>query len=376
VKRFVVLLFAILAVGALYAVAPSVAAAGEGTATPVVPGGDLPAATAQAGAAAAARDAVPTTLSLSAQGAAVTYGEPVQLQGVLSAQGIPLLPAVTITISVQAAGEPGFTPVGSAAVAPDGSFSFSQTPQHSAVYRADYGGDAALGLAAAAPADCSVQVRPLVRLIVPATAWLGEQATLKGTVEPAYPEGTQITLQYSSGSTWQTLATAALDGQSAFSFAWTPTTAASLKVRALAPADAANAAGASAEHAVLARDPNPHHVPASLAKCIVIDHSEFRVYYYEHGHIVRDFPAVLGKPSTPTPYGRFRVYQKVPHPGGPNGADYLKYDGIIGVHGTDAPQLLKDFPRAFSHGCARLYNKDILWLYPRIPVGTPVWCVR
>jgi lipoprotein-anchoring transpeptidase ErfK/SrfK len=231
-------------------------------------------------------------------------------------------------------------------------------------------------LAPASPADCSVQVRSVVKLTAPATAWLGEQATLKGTVAPASPAGTQVTLQYRSGATWQTLATAPLDDQSAFSVAWTPTAAAKLKVRALAPAGAANAAGASAEHAVLARDPDPHHVPVTLAKCVVIDHSEFRVYYYEHGHIVRDFPSVLGKRSTPTPYGRFKVYQKVPHPGGPNGADYLKYDGIIGIHGTNAPQLLRDFPRAFSHGCARLYNKDILWLYPRVPVGTPVWCVR
>jgi len=376
VKRFVVLLIAIMALAALCAVAPSVAAAEDGVATPAAQGADLPAGTTPAGAAAAPRDTAPTALSLSAQGAAVTCGEPVQLQGVLSVQGVPLLPALTVTISAQAAGEPGFTPIGSATVAPDGSFSFSQTPQHSVVYRADYAGDAGLGLAAASPADCSVQVRPVVKLIAPATAWLREQATLKGTVTPAYPAGTQVTLQYRSGSVWQTLAVVTLNDQSAFSFAWTPTAAASLKVRALTPADAANAAGASAEQAVLARDPDPHHVPVSLAKCIVIDHSEFRVYYYEHGHIVRDFPAVLGKPSTPTPYGHFKVYQKVPHPGGPNGADYLKYDGIIGVHGTDAPQLLRDFPRAFSHGCARLYNTDILWLYPRIPVGTPVWCVR
>jgi lipoprotein-anchoring transpeptidase ErfK/SrfK len=365
-----------MALGALCAVAPSVAAAEEGNAASVAPGSDLPAATAGAEAAAATRDAVPTTLSLSAQAAAVTYGQAAQLQGVLSAQSVPLLPAVSVTISAQAAGEAGFTPIGSVAVAPDGSFVFAQTPQHTTVYRAEYAGDAGLGLAAATPADCSVQVRAIVKLSVPATAWLGQQATLKGSVAPALPAGALVTLQYRSGATWQTLATAPLDDKSAFSYAWTPTAAAKLKVRALAPAGAANAAGASAEHAVLARDPDPHHVPATLAKCIVIDHSEFRVYYYEHGHIVRDFPAVLGKPSTPTPYGHFKVYQKVPHPWGPNGAYYLKYDGIIGVHGTNAPQLLRDFPRAFSHGCARLYNRDITWLYARIPVGTPVWCVR
>ena len=387
-KRFIALLFAAIAVAAVCAVAPAVAAAENATASAAQATGSVPRpadsvsqATDQAAAAgradtAAARDAAPTTLSLGAQAAAVTYGETVHLQGLLSAQGVPLFPAITVSISAQEAGDAGFTPIGTAAVAPDGSFGFSYAPQHSTLYRVEYPGDAGLGLAAAAPADCAVQVRSVVKLKAPVTAWLGEAVTLTGTVSPAYPAGVQVTLQYRTGSTWQTLATTPVDDRSAVSVAWTPTAAAKLKVRALAPADSGNATGASAEHAMLARDPDPHHVPVSLAKCIVIDHSEFRVYYYEHGHIVRDFPAVLGKPSTPTPYGHFRVCMKVPHPGGPNGAYYLKYHGIIGIHGTNAPQLLRHFPRPYSHGCARLYNRDITWLYARVPVGTPVWCVR
>jgi lipoprotein-anchoring transpeptidase ErfK/SrfK len=55
---------------------------------------------------------------------------------------------------------------------------------------------------------------------------------------------------------------------------------------------------------------------------------------------------------------------------------YLGYVGIIGIHGTDQPQLLQRFPRAYSHGCTRLYNRDITWLYRRCPVGTRVWSVR
>jgi lipoprotein-anchoring transpeptidase ErfK/SrfK len=54
----------------------------------------------------------------------------------------------------------------------------------------------------------------------------------------------------------------------------------------------------------------------------------------------------------------------------------MKYSGIIGIHGTNAPQLLSRFPRAFSHGCTRLHNRDITWQYFRCPIGTPVWNVR
>jgi len=43
--------------------------------------------------------------------------------------------------------------------------------------------------------------------------------------------------------------------------------------------------------------------------------------------------------------------------------------GFIGIHGTDAPQLL---PGRVSHGCIRLRNEDILRLRKLMPVGTPV----
>ncbi|MBM3148058.1 MAG: L,D-transpeptidase, partial [Actinobacteria bacterium] len=34
------------------------------------------------------------------------------------------------------------------------------------------------------------------------------------------------------------------------------------------------------------------------------------------------------------------------------------------------------FPRAFSNGCTRLYDHNVIWLYDRVPVGTRVWNVR
>jgi lipoprotein-anchoring transpeptidase ErfK/SrfK len=43
--------------------------------------------------------------------------------------------------------------------------------------------------------------------------------------------------------------------------------------------------------------------------------------------------------------------------------------GFIGIHGTNAPQLL---PGRVSHGCIRLDNRDIIRLTALMPVGTPV----
>jgi len=39
------------------------------------------------------------------------------------------------------------------------------------------------------------------------------------------------------------------------------------------------------------------------------------------------------------------------------------------IHGTDAPWTIGT---AVSKGCIRMYNQDVLDLYPRVPIGAPV----
>jgi lipoprotein-anchoring transpeptidase ErfK/SrfK len=40
------------------------------------------------------------------------------------------------------------------------------------------------------------------------------------------------------------------------------------------------------------------------------------------------------------------------------------------LHGTDKPSSIG---QAVSHGCVRLRNEDIAYLYSIVPVGTPVF---
>jgi len=247
----------------------------------------------------------------------VTYGEQVELRGRLTFEGLPEVPPVVVSISARAAGETGFTPLGVAPVGADGSFVFAHTPERSTVYRAEFAGDEGQGLLPAEPAEVLVQVRFAVALSAPPIMWFGETAKLTGTVAPALPEGTLVSVRLLEGTAWTTVQTVPLDAQSAFSLDWVTSAAATLRFRAVVPASENYAAGISGEVVSQARDPDPHHVPVTLRRCIVIDHSEFRVYYYEYGHIVRDFPSVLGKPSTPTPLNRFRIYKKIPAPLGP-----------------------------------------------------------
>ncbi|CFX27134.1 ErfK/YbiS/YcfS/YnhG family protein (fragment) [Candidatus Filomicrobium marinum] len=78
---------------------------------------------------------------------------------------------------------------------------------------------------------------------------------------------------------------------------------------------------------------------------------------------------------TPTPQMR-RENPKLPvhvpggHPLNPLGVRALYLgSSLYRIHGTDAPWTIGT---AVSKGCIRMYNEDVLDLYPRVPVGTRV----
>jgi len=67
---------------------------------------------------------------------------------------------------------------------------------------------------------------------------------------------------------------------------------------------------------------------------------------------------------------RLPVYVPGGHPQNPMGVRALYLGAsMYRIHGTDAPWTIGT---AVSKGCIRMYNEDVLDLYPRIPVGTRV----
>lgn len=108
-----------------------------------------------------------------------------------------------------------------------------------------------------------------------------------------------------------------------------------------------------------------------------------RVTIFHDGRVIRRFRAVVGKPSTPTPRGRFFV-EEVLALGSAPGAPYAlatsarsnalqEFDGgpgQIAIHGT---RYLSGSPgSAASHGCIRLPTRAISWLAKRVGAGVPV----
>ncbi len=117
---------------------------------------------------------------------------------------------------------------------------------------------------------------------------------------------------------------------------------------------------------------------------IVVSLSARRVWTYFEGRLLESYPAVVGKPSTPTPTGDFFVEETEIMPGTAPGGPYAlalsarsnvlqDFDGgpgQIGIHGRDL--LGGTLGQAQSHGCMRLDGPAITWLAARIGPGVPV----
>ncbi|MEL7566937.1 MAG: peptidoglycan-binding protein [Dehalobacterium sp.] len=112
--------------------------------------------------------------------------------------------------------------------------------------------------------------------------------------------------------------------------------------------------------------------PVTTTKRISIDVDKKILTLTENNRIVKTYPVAVGKPETPTPLGDWTIIQKQENPGGPFGVRWMRISvpwGGYGIHGTDNPSSIG---KAASHGCVRLYNEDVIDLYNRVELGTPV----
>lgn len=103
---------------------------------------------------------------------------------------------------------------------------------------------------------------------------------------------------------------------------------------------------------------------------IVIHLKSKMLYLYRDNEAIKKYTVAIGAPSTPTPKGSFRVINRQEHPGGQYGDMWIGISAPhIGIHGTNEPALIG---KAVSHGCIRMYNKDVVELAYTVPNGTPV----
>lgn len=105
---------------------------------------------------------------------------------------------------------------------------------------------------------------------------------------------------------------------------------------------------------------------------IIVDARKLRLTLYRDGKVFRTYPVAIGEPETPTPIGEWKIIHKGGNWGGGFGVRWIGLNvpwGIYGIHGTNKPSSIGS--RA-SHGCIRMYNRNVLELYELVELGTPV----
>jgi lipoprotein-anchoring transpeptidase ErfK/SrfK len=122
---------------------------------------------------------------------------------------------------------------------------------------------------------------------------------------------------------------------------------------------------------------------ARPARRIVVSIPDRKLAVLESGKVVRVFPTAVGKPSTPSPSGAYKIVQRLTDPTwyyegkvvGPGKANPLgtRWLGLsvsgYGIHGTNSPSSIG---HNVSHGCIRMKNRDVEELFEMMSVGDAV----
>jgi len=140
------------------------------------------------------------------------------------------------------------------------------------------------------------------------------------------------------------------------------------------------------------------HFDGYSSGTVVVKTKERRLYYViGEGEAIR-YPVGVGragmawsgttsidgkyiKPALSAPESIRRDYSRLPavipsgSPANPMGAAALTLSGggQYAIHGTNNPGSVGRF---VSHGCFRMYNSDVMDLYNRVSLGTPVVVLR
>jgi len=110
----------------------------------------------------------------------------------------------------------------------------------------------------------------------------------------------------------------------------------------------------------------------STQSSLWVELDKARLTLFVKGSYAGVFNVAIGKPSTPSPFGVWRVVNKAVNPGGDFGARWLGIDapwGSYGVHGTTKPELIG---KQVSNGCVRMYNQDAIECFEHMFVGERV----
>ena len=154
------------------------------------------------------------------------------------------------------------------------------------------------------------------------------------------------------------------------------TVSAALQTPTLAPprAQAPGFAKATPAKAVLAR---------TTVHWVLVSIPDRKLALFENGRVVRIYRVAVGKTSTPSPAGEFKIVNRVSNPtyyhkgqvigagkGNPVGTRWMGLSAKgYGIHGTNQPNSIG---KAASTGCIRMGKHDLEELFAIVDVGDTV----
>jgi lipoprotein-anchoring transpeptidase ErfK/SrfK len=129
---------------------------------------------------------------------------------------------------------------------------------------------------------------------------------------------------------------------------------------------------------------------------LIVDRANFQLRLYKQLKPVKSYPIAVGMVGLETPAGVYHIQNKAVNPawtmpnsswvapadrgkvvpgGTPENPLKARWLGIFngaGIHGID-PSEYGTIGHAASHGCVRMRIPDVIDLYPRVPVGSPIY---
>lgn len=136
---------------------------------------------------------------------------------------------------------------------------------------------------------------------------------------------------------------------------------------------AGNPDGVAAE-----RTTRPTRLSYPWSTGIVVDKSDFRLYWIRNDVLVKSYPVAIGR-NNATPAAIWKINAKYyPDPSSVYGPRKMRMYRKVGssyvytaynIHGTNNPASIGT---KASAGCIRMYNRDVLELFPQVTLGTLV----
>jgi lipoprotein-anchoring transpeptidase ErfK/SrfK len=122
----------------------------------------------------------------------------------------------------------------------------------------------------------------------------------------------------------------------------------------------------------VADQPDKAQIPPGVEVRLVVNTDQRMLTVMAGQEIIGVYPVAIGKHSTPTPIGEWKIIDKDYDWGGAFGPRWLGLNiswGRYGIHGTNQPGSIS---YETSLGCLRMFDDDVLQVFDLVKVGTQV----